>query len=344
MKWEFYNKEKFQCPECKEYRFVRMINENGEFYPENVGRCDRENSCGYMYHASQWLKENPDANQIFESKKVKISEKKVINGYYSFNIGLYDGLKEDAIRYNKKYQSWDSKYTCEFSNYLINVLHFTPEYIDEKMSEFKMYEKIELYYENIHEVNEILKSRTSVIYYYVNTKGDIRAIEQIYYNGFKRSKYVTNRILNKDYCNWGNYNIDSTEINWCLFGEHLIKEYTDKPIIITEGVKTAFGMGLFYPEYNWLATGSSNRLIHLNFDTKHKVHFLPDAGFIKDKSYAKIWKDKIKKMYGVNFKYDVYEFNDDCSTDEIKEGCDILDLQIKDPARPKEIVLNLLKE
>ena len=80
----------------------------------------------------------------------------------------------------------------------------------------------------------------------------------------------------------------------------------------------------------------------MNFETKQSVHFLPDAGFIKDKSYAQFWKEKVKKTYGVNFNYDIYEFNEDCTSDEIRSGCDILDLQMKDPERAKEIIMNLI--
>jgi hypothetical protein len=319
-----------------------MINEKGEFYPENVGRCDREESCRYIYHASQWLKDNPNANQIINPSGVIAPKRKIIDGFYSYDVGLFEQLKEDSLRSNKIYQSWNSNFVSDFSTYLINELHFTQECIDEKMNKYKIYEKVELYYENQN--YKTPKCRSSVVYYFVSVNNDIRAIEQIYYQGFKRSKYMPNKILNKKLSYWGKYDIETTEINWCLFGEHLINEYPDKPIIITEGVKTAFGMALFFPEYNWLATGSSNRLIHLNFDTKHKVYFLPDAGFVKDKSYAKIWQEKIKKMYGVRFPYSIYDFNYDCSTDEIKEGYDILDLQIKDPQRARETIKNLLQE
>jgi hypothetical protein len=340
MKWEFYKNAKFTCPECGEERFVRMINEKGELYPENVGRCDRENSCGYIYHASKWLKDNPNANQTKSAAEI-VRKKRVIDGFYSFSVGLYDQLRDDAFHSNKKYLGWDSKYVCEFSQYLIYELHFTQDYIEDKMNEYRMYEKLELYYEKPYDMN--LKSRTSLVYYYLSVNNDIRAIEKIYYNGFKRSKYIPNDILNKQLSNWGKFDIETTEINWCLFGEHLIKKYPDKPIIVTEGVKTAFGMALFFPEYNWLATGSANRLIHLNFDTKHKVYFLPDAGFVKGKSYAQKWKEKINKMYGVKFQYSVYDFNYDCSTEEIDDGVDILDLQIKEPERANEIILNLFK-
>jgi hypothetical protein len=342
MKWEFYNKEKFKCPECGEYRFVRMINENGKFYPENIGRCDRENSCGYMYHASQWLKENPNAQQVFDSGKVEQPKKQIINGYYSFSEELYKAVKADRQRSCEKVKK-DFKYTSEFKDYLINNLKFNSEFIQQKMDDYKMVEFTSMNWVEVGTVNEVLKGYTKVIYFYCASKGDIRAVEQIYYNGFKRNKCIPNDILNKEFKNWGNYNTETTEINWCLFGEHLIKEYPDKPIIVTEGVKTAFGMALFFPEYTWLATGSSNRLIHLNFDTKYKVHFLPDAGFVKDKSYEKIWHDKIKKMYGVRFPYSIYDFNYDCSTDEIKEGFDILDLQIIDPQRAKDTISNLFK-
>lgn len=344
MKWEFYNKEKFICPSCQEQRFVRMINENGEFYPENVGRCDRENSCTYIYHASQWLKDNPNANQIFNSGKVEQPKKQIIDGYYSFSEELWKVVKENDL-HNSERNKCDFKYTSEFKNFLINNLHFTPEYIDQKMNEYKMSDSTVICYKE--SVGLDLIGRSFVRYFYISYSKEIRAVEKIYYEGFKRSKERHNEILNKEFNNFGinqkSYNIDTTEINWCLFGEHLLNDHPEKQIIVVEGVKTAFGMALYYPEFNWLATGSSNRLIHLNFTTDHKVHFLPDAGFIKDKSYAQIWEDKIKKMYGVKFQYDIYEFNYDCSTDEIKNGFDILDLQIKDPERAQNIISALFK-
>lgn len=343
MKWEFYNKEKFKCPECGEYRFARMVNENGSFFPENVGRCDRENSCGYLYHASQWLKDNPNFQQVFDSGKVEQPKKQIITGYYSFTEELYNVIKGVKQKSSEKHKK-DFNYTSEFKDYLINNLSFTSEYVEQRMHEYRMVDSTSMSWVNLGTAQEVLKGFTKVIYFYCASNNDIRAIEQIYYNGFKRNKYIPNEILNKEFKNWDNYNTETTEINWCLFGEHLVNEYPDKPIIITEGVKTAFGMALYFPQYNWLATGSSHRLIHLNFETKHKVHFLPDSGFVKDKSYAKIWHDKIKKMYGVRFPYSVYDFNYDCSTDEINEGFDILDMQIKDPQRASETLINLIQE
>ena len=142
MKWLFYNKGKFECPNCHEKRFVRMINEKGEFYPENVGRCDRENSCGYMYHASQYLKDNPSLTSLTQFNRVNPPHRQIINGFFSFDINLFEIHREGKNRSNNHYLSWDSAYRKDFSEYLIKDLHFNPDFIDEMMNQYKMYQVI----------------------------------------------------------------------------------------------------------------------------------------------------------------------------------------------------------
>ena len=54
----------YACPQCGRKRcFARYINEQGHItFPDNVGRCDHEQSCGYHYSPSDYFKDNPDAN------------------------------------------------------------------------------------------------------------------------------------------------------------------------------------------------------------------------------------------------------------------------------------------
>jgi len=50
---------KYRCPSCNQQRrFTRYIDtETGEQLPDHVGRCDREDKCGYHYTPKQYFKE-----------------------------------------------------------------------------------------------------------------------------------------------------------------------------------------------------------------------------------------------------------------------------------------------
>ena len=54
----------YTCPQCGRKRcFARYIDEQGHItFPDNVGRCNHEQSCGYHYSPSDYFKDNPDAN------------------------------------------------------------------------------------------------------------------------------------------------------------------------------------------------------------------------------------------------------------------------------------------
>jgi len=62
----------------------------------------------------------------------------------------------------------------------------------------------------------------------------------------------------------------------CLFGEHLL---TDKTVCLVESEKTAFIASHYYPQFDWLATGSRNGLTDdkISVLQNRQVLFLPDA-------------------------------------------------------------------
>ena len=51
---------RYACPQCGRKRcFARYIDEEGQIvFPDNVGRCDHEQSCGYHYSPSDYFKDN----------------------------------------------------------------------------------------------------------------------------------------------------------------------------------------------------------------------------------------------------------------------------------------------
>ena len=105
------------------------------------------------------------------------------------------------------------------------------------------------------------------------------------------------------------------ELQQCLFGEHLLRCYPEKPVALVESEKTALAMSRFIPEYVWLATGgsqgikSNERLAPL---VGRKVFLIPDNG----QYYA--WK-RAAEQYG----WDIW---DGLERDVPFEGADILDI------------------
>lgn len=105
------------------------------------------------------------------------------------------------------------------------------------------------------------------------------------------------------------------ELQQCLFGEHLLKSFPDKPVALVESEKTAVVMSRFIPEYVWLATGgsqgikSNERLAPL---VGRVVFLVPDNG----QYYA--WK-RAAEQYG-------WFIWDGMEKDVPFEGADILDI------------------
>lgn len=77
MKWFFepYQGKKHICPSCGKKTFVRIVDENGNPFGNDVGRCDREIKCGYFKKPDG--KTEPIKKNMKEEKekKVKIFDK-----------------------------------------------------------------------------------------------------------------------------------------------------------------------------------------------------------------------------------------------------------------------------
>ena len=53
---------RYTCPNCGgAHKFTRYVDEEGNILAENVGRCDRESSCGYHYTPKQFFQDHPEA-------------------------------------------------------------------------------------------------------------------------------------------------------------------------------------------------------------------------------------------------------------------------------------------
>lgn len=105
------------------------------------------------------------------------------------------------------------------------------------------------------------------------------------------------------------------ELKQCLFGEHLLAKYPDKPIALVESEKTAVILSRIYPDHLWLATGgsqgikSAERLAPL---IGRKVLLVPDNGQYWN------WK-RVADQYG-------WMITDAMENNAPFEGADVLDI------------------
>jgi hypothetical protein len=105
------------------------------------------------------------------------------------------------------------------------------------------------------------------------------------------------------------------ELKQCLFGEHLLSKYPDKPVALVESEKPAVILSRIYTDHLWLATGGSQgiksdeRLAPLH---GRKVLLIPDNGQYWN------WK-RIADKYG-------WMITDALEKDAPFDGADILDI------------------
>jgi hypothetical protein len=126
----------------------------------------------------------------------------------------------------------------------------------------------------------------ATVFWQIDKNQRVRTGKVMLYENGSRVKKPYNHI------NWVHSVLKLPDYNLkqCFFGEHLINE--NKPIAIVESEKTAIISSVFYPKFNWIATGGLSNLNYDNTKVLHdkKVVLYPDAG-----CYDK-WKSKADEI------------------------------------------------
>lgn len=255
---------KFRCPSCGEKRFVRYVSENGSYLDDEIGRCDRESSCGYHLTPKSY----------FEANGVQCSIPGVLNKLNKVNA--LNALNTIERKLNKieqplsKFGVIDNSFVTRsleranenhFLNYLLSFIDV--EYVQKAAQRYL--------------IGTAKGGRT--VFWQIDTKGKARTGKIIAYNPQtgKRDKSV--------HPSWIHYELKRAgalpqdfEHRLCFFGEHLLTKDT-KPIAIVEAEKTALVASIFLDNYTWLAVGGKSYLkAHklLKFKNR-KIVLFPDA-------------------------------------------------------------------
>jgi len=268
-------KPKGICPKCehKEFRFMYDTT-TGYRLPQTFGRCERLNNCGYIQLPT---KENyPDhflnskqGNRSFQTKykiskpmKSEISEPKTPI--------LYVDNKLVEVTMNRE--------NCNFKNYLYSIFDN-----DDCNLALSMY--------------HVGTSKTlGTIFWYCDLNGNFRTGKEIAFpqtlypeiihrNKTKLPYYLHTKLSQSD----GEYKV-------CLFGEHLLNQYPDKPIAIVESEKSAIICSIAHPELLWLSCGGANGI------TDDKMEILKGRKIILYNDYDSAGREAFAKRAEKNEK------------------------------------------
>jgi|GEM_PF-988923 hypothetical protein len=242
------------CPQCdggshKEKSFKRYVDTTtGEILPIPSGRCDRINNCGY--HSNPY--KNGEAGRIFQEAKSQnfpymTHQSKAVSSFPVYREKKQETPQYDTVPRNLYFQSGEP------GRYDTNVfIGYLREYFGRERTDMLIREYC---------IGNSHKDTCASIFWQVSYNGEVRTGKKITYNliadpsmhlrrDIKRVKTIHPYLVHKDVKR-------DFKVYPCFFGEHLLKRYPEKPVLMVEAEKTAIIASVFYPDFVCIAAGGS---------------------------------------------------------------------------------------
>lgn len=286
-------------------------NTNQSYLNEHVGRCDREDSCGYHFTPKMFFEKYPTLNQ----KRINSFKPELIQKQQPIHYIEDSFLQKSMAHYDKNnFVSWlYTKFSSEIVSELISIYCIGTS---------KRWPGATAFFQ----INQHYKIRqVKVMLYHAETGKRVKSHETPF-AGQSKIYFAGKSIFKKS-------GIESPNLKQCFFGEHLLKKHPSKIVGIVESEKTAIVLQAYAlagqaPDYVWLATGGKNGCRWNDAETfqvlkNRKVIFFPDLG-----AYTE-WKNKVKLL--VNPEMVVSEMLEKIASSEDRlQGLDIADYYLRE--------------
>jgi len=294
---------RYTCPECGHKKcFSRYIDtENVIAFPNYVGRCDREQKCGYHFTPKEYFEQNPDRKELLQKQTFVTQKSRTPPPSISYIDDIWVEQSMSHYSENKLFQ-----------------------FLSSQLGELESLRLMKLY-----RVGTASHWQGSTVFWQTDAHGRVRTGKIMLYNPTtgKRIKDPHNHIT------WVHSIIlkESFNLKQCFFGEHLLQEDNNKPVAIVESEKSALIASSYLPQYLWIASGGKNgcfRDENLSVLSGRNVVLFPDLGAIDD------WSARIFTMEQIGITVKLFDYLEKNATlDQRKNGLDIADflLEIKQP-------------
>lgn len=289
---------KKQCPKCgNKACFTRYVDSKREVtFPDYVGRCDHEQSCGYHFAPRDYFKENPEIlNTMMKEKQ--------------------DMIQISTVPRQKPEPSFIDKAIMErtLSHYAINPLYtFLTRSVGKEEADRLCC---------LYRIGTSKKWGGSAVFWQVDCNERVRTGKIMLYdsNTGKRVKHPQGHVC------WVHteMRLKDFHLKQCFFGEHLLSLYPDKQVFIVESEKTALIASHFMPDVLWIATGGKNGCFNeqaINVFAGRNIVLMPDLGATQE------WQNKLPMMEKVCCSASVNDVLETMATDgQRSQGLDIAD-------------------
>ena len=312
------------CPQCgKAGAFARYIDTTtGEALADNVGRCNREDSCGYHYKPGQFFKDNPDKGQPFTPvKRTKtrpiVREWKPAPPPESYTIpgavlNAFFRFEKEADQ--KRLRTQRRAGPTNLDIYLCKVLGLDR-------------------YRAVRKAYHLKRYRGAAVFVYCDREGRYRTMKRIYYKDNGHRDKDTQPTLLHTHENIKPYLPEGWTLRRCLFGEHLLQGSPAAPVALVESEKTALIGAALCPGPVWLAVGGKQ---WLNADTCAALRGRRVVAYPDLQAFA-LWQHTLADIARrVGFAVEVSDILERTATaQERAAGLDIADYLIKADRGPE---------
>ena len=250
---------KFRCPACERKRFVRYVdNETGDYLPDDVGRCDRELSCGF--HKTPKQADGIDLTDALYRTPEPPKEPKASTLPYRYverSLGKYEA--NTFVKWLATLPGWD--------------------------------------WNRAESVARLYKVGTGsgdvegwAIFWQINKEEKVRSGKMIRYDstGHRMKQGYSYDWIHSRMKKAGL--LDDFELVQCLFGLHIVDD--SKPVAIVESEKTAIICSQYLPVFHWLAAGQIHGINEYKLRPLkgHSITLFPDIGAFD------LWRQKASEL------------------------------------------------
>lgn len=309
---------RFDCPKCGgKKEFTRYVDNENNYYADNVGRCNRELNCGYDLKPSQYLKDNPKVNSYYFPKNIPVQ------GHLLKIDFLPDKIMKESVSH------WRSNNFTQYLSKLVGWDVVEKVAIKYNIGSSKHWDNSTVFWQ----VDCLGRSRQAKVMHYNSETGKrTRSQEEALKWDYKINRYFIDKGEGDKVFYAGKRILNTYEANLkqCFFGEHLLVQRPNNPVCIVESEKTAIISSLYMPNVTWLATGGKHGCSWACKDVfkvleGRTVCLYPDLGCMNE------WSKKMNFIQTqINCKIKISDLLEMTATEEEKQkGFDLADLLLK---------------